>query len=613
MRYRSKSGAVPIVLAVFLVAGTSAAASPQKAPDVGVNTDSAPGGGSVHYPQVAASGSLVHVVWLDGRRGRSDPYYNGSADGGATWREPDLRLDAGATPGLTWSYNIKVAASGNAVYVTWVESQQYVMFDRSLDGGVTWLPLARCLNPASPPGQTRIGREEAMVAVDGGSVHVTWTELTTTIGYPDVYFTTSTDGGTTWSPQIRLNVGVPAASSLPLAARIAASGGTVAVVWREDRQFPLGDQQSIYCNCSTDGGRTWLPTDVRLNLGVPANAGTAGDPAVACAGATVHVAWSDGRNGRPDIYYDRSSDGGATWLPSEVRLDVGSPPGATGSGSPQIAATPAAVLVCWQDSRNGNSDLYLNRSLDGGSTWLPTDTRLDTGSPPGVDMSLQPQLAAAGQMAAVVWADTRHSTLPSTAKDIYLNRSLDAGTTWLSSDLRIDLGSPPGVGISSNPQVAMSGSSIYVVWREIATSTDIDARFNLASGYQPYGAGTAGFAGVVPTLTGAGAAAIGGVIQCEVRLGVGGAPGLLIVGFGPSAQVSLPLAGGKLLVSPTASLFVALSGPAGAKGAGSVSIPLPVPANPVLLGLNVDLQGLFLDPQAVLGVSMTPGLAVWIG
>jgi hypothetical protein len=34
--------------------------------------------------------------------------------------------------------------------------------------------------------------------------------------------------------------------------------------------------------------------------------------------------------------------------------------------------------VTWRDTRNGRDDIYFNRSPDGGATWLIADVRLDT-------------------------------------------------------------------------------------------------------------------------------------------------------------------------------------------------------------------------------------------
>jgi len=111
--------------------------------------------------------------------------------------------------------------------------------------------------------------------------------------------------------------------------------------------------------------------DVRLDTDPP-GAGYSGSPRIAATESGVFVAWDDDRNGARDIYFTFSSDRGATWLASDVRIET-DPPGAAESIEPTIAASGNSVYVAWQDGRNGSDDIYFIRSLDGGGTWLSAD------------------------------------------------------------------------------------------------------------------------------------------------------------------------------------------------------------------------------------------------
>ena len=130
-------------------------------------------------------------------------------------------------------------------------------------------------------------------------------------------------------------------------------------------------------------GMAQKDTDVRLNTDLP-GAAVFEKPQIAASGDSVYVTWMDTRNDfgvdhhlEWDIYFNRSLDGGATWLPSDIRLDTDLP-GAARSEVPQIAASGDSVYVTWWDGRDGTADIYFNRSLDGGATWLTSDIRLDT-------------------------------------------------------------------------------------------------------------------------------------------------------------------------------------------------------------------------------------------
>lgn len=104
--------------------------------------------------------------------------------------------------------------------------------------------------------------------------------------------------------------------------------------------------------------------DTRLNVGAPPGMHFAQEPRIATSGISVYVVWWDTRDSLGDIHLNRSLDAGATWLSPDVRLDVGTAPGAASSHSPEIAASGGSVYAVWVDERNGGQDVYFNRSMD---------------------------------------------------------------------------------------------------------------------------------------------------------------------------------------------------------------------------------------------------------
>ena len=50
--------------------------------------------------------------------------------------------------------------------------------------------------------------------------------------------------------------------------------------------------------------------------------------------------------------------------PPEIRLDT-NPPGAAGSFNLQICCDGDNVYAIWEDERDGRSEIYFNRSIDG--------------------------------------------------------------------------------------------------------------------------------------------------------------------------------------------------------------------------------------------------------
>ena len=105
----------------------------------------------------------------------------------------------------------------------------------------------------------------------------------------------------------------------------------------------------------------WDPTK-RLTT----NAGHSRYPAIAIDSAnTIHVVWSDTTPGNYEIYYKRSTDGGATWGGNNrLTWNLGY------SYVPAIAIDSADTIhVVWYDDTPGNYEIYYKRSTDGGATW----------------------------------------------------------------------------------------------------------------------------------------------------------------------------------------------------------------------------------------------------
>lgn len=71
-------------------------------------------GGSSFSASLSVSGAAVHMTWIDDRDGNFEVYYKASTDGGVAWG-PDVRL----TTNSALSNYSSVAASGSVVHVVW--------------------------------------------------------------------------------------------------------------------------------------------------------------------------------------------------------------------------------------------------------------------------------------------------------------------------------------------------------------------------------------------------------------------------------------------------------------------------------------------------------------
>lgn len=148
-------------------------------------------------------------------------------------------------------------------------------------------------------------------------------------------------------------------------------------------------------------------------------------PAVAVApDGTLHMLFTDERNGNDDIYAAHSSDGGQTWSAGvNVSDDV------TGSRqtNPAIWIAPDnTVHVVWNDNRDGLNHIYTARSSDGGQTWSANiQANLDTGTA----LKSAPLLTGTSDVLLAGWV--QKSDPGATRGDLVAVRSTDGGQTWV--------------------------------------------------------------------------------------------------------------------------------------------------------------------------------------
>jgi hypothetical protein len=152
---------------------------------------------------------------------------------------------------------------------------------------------------------------------------------------------------------------------------------------------------NIFFKRSTDGGATWGP-DIQLT-----SAGSDAHSSIAASESQIHVVWGDNRAGHAEIYTRGSTDFGATWDTERRLSDL-----PFDSWVPTVAVSGNDVYAAWVDTRDGNEEEYLKRSTDGGRSWGP-DTRLTHN---GAN-SWAPSIAVSGCTVHLVWFDQRDSPL----------------------------------------------------------------------------------------------------------------------------------------------------------------------------------------------------------
>jgi BNR repeat-like domain len=423
------------------------------------NPSSQATGGSITPRLSVDSGGSIYLIWQEARDSQSgNIFFNRSTDRGQSWPQDARWLDR-EKPGGSRSSSPRLDGDGKGnVYAVWWtkhrDGTKDVLLSASKDFGASFGPAVKLNRDhgAFPP---------EISANRKGHVYVVWADERTEGGERTsrgrsqghrIYFNRSDDHGATWLAQdIKLS-GEDASRGRVMHAwpQIRSDDqGHIYVIWFDTRHGG-----SVYFRASDDFGRTW-----RQELRVKTGEGDVEGPMQLAADDRGHlyVAWADNRDGEYGIYLVASTDHGRTWS-KETRIDVAKAKVARAS-LPTLAADPSGhVFVVWQDARHGGWDIYLNRSSDFGKTWRPDGLRLNAG-PPGEAEAQLAQIALDGKgTVAVAWQEDRGHDQQ---EGIYLTRSADFGTTWLSADLRVD--DPTSGGTAVAPQLALLQDSVVAI------------------------------------------------------------------------------------------------------------------------------------------------------
>jgi hypothetical protein len=112
-------------------------------------------------------------------------------------------------------------------------------------------------------GWAYLGAQAVLTSDTNGTLYALWNAGSTAKGPERVYFSKSTDGGNTWSAKAEVS-SAPAGTHHNFPAIAATGNGEVRIAWMDTRAANGGmDKWNVYYRSSTNGGSTWsAETDV---------------------------------------------------------------------------------------------------------------------------------------------------------------------------------------------------------------------------------------------------------------------------------------------------------------------------------------------------------------
>jgi len=380
----------------------------------------------------------IHVVWSDHRSGgsASDIYYASSVDGGLSF---SANVQVNTESGDLCAHREAAVAVGTdgGICVTWIEEtagsggtlQWRVLFARSTEGEERFCEQV----PVSDEAWSSAWKRAPSMAVDAsGNIHIVWEDARD--GTRQTYSSVSSDGGFEWTTDepVAHVPGATSAYSITPSITFDPMSGLVAVAYyAKFRYAPEGEggggtAPTVYVSRSTGLGSGFehavqVP-DVQAQDSLSC-------PSIGADGrAKLYVAWSDRRNGDYDIWVSGSTDGGASFEEDVLISDdlTGSEQLLPSVSAGNVDGQPDSRAVVWVgycDRRSGDWECYLARSFNSGQSFGPSRRPYSTAVPgPRILPSIH---VDASNAAHCVWTDRRED-----AGDIYYHRTVRCFLIW---------------------------------------------------------------------------------------------------------------------------------------------------------------------------------------
>jgi hypothetical protein len=204
----------------------------------------------------------------------------------------------------------------------------------------------------------------------------------------------------------------------------------------------------------------------------------------------LFVIWQDNTPGNREVFYTRSSDGGASFLVDPINLS-NTPKDSWGG---RIASSGSNVHTLWVEEKTPDfvgaifdTDIFYTRSINNGVSFGKIVNLSHT---PSTESTL-PVMALDGNNVHVSWEERSSGPV-----EIFYARSTDNGASFSTP---VNLSKSPGE--SSFPQIAVSGKNVHILWSEggqngevmysrstddgASFSTPVNLNYNAEASYNP--------------------------------------------------------------------------------------------------------------------------------
>lgn len=218
-------------------------------------------------PVLAVRGADVYIAFNHARQ----LWIASSHDGGITFLSSPA-AGANVNWALPGGGTVDVAGNvyfGWAGYVRSEKGKVNLYASKSPDQGKTWSTVLLDASAAPPDcaqhrcGWSYLGAQVAVTSDSAGTLYALWNSGSVDRAPERIYFASSTTAGATWSPKRDISTAPPGAEHA-FPAITAGAAGDVRIAWMDTRNSP---RWNTWYRNSTNGGATWS-AEVRLSSAV---------------------------------------------------------------------------------------------------------------------------------------------------------------------------------------------------------------------------------------------------------------------------------------------------------------------------------------------------------
>ncbi|MGI0051126.1 MAG: sialidase family protein, partial [Nitrososphaeraceae archaeon] len=365
------------------------------------------------FPQIKTQNNTIYVIW-NGDVGhgvdneiQSDIFLAKSENKGNSFGEPiNLSNDNGS------SFNPQSEISSNNIYVVWeddtlaaetsaLNSNTSILFRQSKDNASTFSPIVSLSSINADSSNPDI------TTINGNTVYVVWQDDLDESS--KILFKKSMSNENTLFSDQQI-ISDSQGSKFEISPEIITSNNTINIVWDDFNSEK--ESSHILKRSSIDGGITFgqimqLSDDSEFAI----------NEIVSVHNNNMYIVWQGNTKGQFDVFLSKSSDGGITF---SQPINFSNDP--SDSINPNLIVVHNNLFVIWNDNSTKNYNVMIKRSSDGGITFSqPINLSNTTNSD-----SINPQLAAIdNNKLFVVWQGNTNGQF-----DVFLSKSSDGGITF---------------------------------------------------------------------------------------------------------------------------------------------------------------------------------------